>query len=162
MLAGGSLVPFARPYTRRCLAPRSHPTAPGRVGSAHAHARVCKPKHRCVHVHVISQLHHHHRGTICLQIPTRGTRCVTHVGPIPAVGVSVVGMRGRGICTRAWLRAGAQRVAAPGALQRREQGRAGGTCPSHSNSIPAAAPAEEKTPGYLCLLAVLSPPAQEA
>jgi len=62
----------------------------------------------------------------------------------------------------AWLGAGAQLAAAPGALQGWEQGRAGGTCPTHSNSIPAAVPPVGKTPGGLSLMSVLSPPAPSA
>lgn len=87
----------------------------------------------------------------------RGELDVTHVGPVLRVWGS---RRWAGMVVFApfspcdQLRAGA---AAPGVLQRWDRGRAGGTAPSHSNSIPAAVLARRETPGCLCLLAVLSP-----
>lgn len=141
----------------RCPAPRSRLVTPSPVGSVHAHAWVCKPKHGCTHTHVISQpppppLRDH--------LPADSharSGCVTHVGPVLRVWRSwrwagMVVFAPFGPC--AWLGAG---TAAHGVLQRWEQGRAGGTAPSHSDSIRVAVLARGETPGRLYLLVVVSP-----
>lgn len=81
---------------------------------------------------------------------------MTHVGPVLRGGVLALGRDG-GICTIQPLCSARGWCCSSWGFAKVDRGRAGGTAPSHSNSIPAAVLARRETPGCLYLLAVLSP-----
>lgn len=115
-------------------------------------------KHHCVHTHVISQPLPTTAGPSACRFP-RTEPGVQHVWAPSYVWGSQQRVRAWAgvfapVGRSAWLGAGARHSSAPGALQRWERGRAGGTCPSHSSSISAAVPVGRKTPGCFYLLAV--------
>lgn len=118
-------------------------------------------KHHCVHTHVISQPLPTTAGPSACRFPrvepgmqhVWAPSCVWGSQQRARVWAGVFAPVGRS----AWLGAGARHSSAPGALQRWERGRAGGTCPSHSNSSSAAVPVGRKTPGCFYLLAVPPP-----
>lgn len=104
MLAGGSPWPFTHSHTCRCSAPRFCPVTPSRVGPVHAHARAGVQTQTPPHVHACDfpASPHHHR-TICVQIPTRGAACATHVGPVPWGGPQVPTCGGSQQRALAWV-----------------------------------------------------------
>lgn len=118
-------------------------------------------KHHCVHTHVISQPLPTTAGPSACRFP-RAEPGTQHVwAPSCAWGSQQRAHVWAGVFApvgrSAWLGAGARHSSAPGALQRWERGRAGGTCPSHSSSISAAVPVGRKTPRCFYLLAVPPP-----
>lgn len=133
-----------------------YPAAAGPSGAEQS--MLAGGKHHCVHTHVISQPLPTTAGPSACRFP-RTEPGMQHVWAPSCVWGSQQRVRAwtgvfAPVGRSAWLGAGARHSSAPGALQRWERGRAGGTCPSHSSSISAAVPVGRKTPGCFYLLAV--------